>query len=102
FHVDDYVLVKGQVVSFHGKPQVIAESLERLDPEPIDPTEFQLPTPPPAPEASAPEALRAPAATEAKAPDGQRTVAQIRELVEHVDDPHVKALLVSFLEDSEI
>ena len=36
FHKDDYVLVKGQVVSFHGKPQVIAESLERLYPEPID------------------------------------------------------------------
>ncbi len=102
FHVDDYVLVKGQVVSFHGKPQVIAESLERLDPEPIDAAEFQPPTPPPAPEASAPEAFRAPAAAEAKAPDGQRTVAQIRELVEQVDDPHVKALLVAFLEDSEI
>src|SRR5208283_6090620 len=46
FHVDDYVLVKGQVVSFHGKPQVIAESLERLDPEPIDPAEFAVPAAP--------------------------------------------------------
>ncbi|MGO8971023.1 MAG: OB-fold nucleic acid binding domain-containing protein [Myxococcaceae bacterium] len=103
FHLDDYVLVKGQVVSFHGKPQVIAESLERLDPEPIDASEFALPVPP-TPEAPVvPEpAARAPGAAEPRPQDGGRTVVQIRELVEHVDDPHVKALLLAFLEDKDI
>ncbi len=102
FQVDDYVLVKGQVVSFHGKPQVIAESLERLDPEPIDAAEFAVPAPPPAPEAAPGlEAARPAGSAEAKPPDGARTVAQIRELVERVDDPHVKALLLAFLDDPE-
>ncbi len=101
FHQDDYVLVKGQVVSFHGKPQVIAESLERLDPEPIDPAEFALP---PAPvEPTTPTPTRpAPPPTEAKSQDGARATAQIRELVERVDDPHVKALLLAFLDDPDI
>ncbi len=102
FHVDDYVLVKGQVVSFHGKPQVIAESLERLDPEPIDAAEFAVPAPPPAPEAPAADAVRPAGVTETKPHDGARTVAQIRELVERVDDPHVKALLLAFLDDPEM
>ncbi len=102
FQEDDYVLVKGQVVSFHGKPQVIADSLERLDPEPIDAAEFDVPAPPPVPEAaSALEAARPAGVAEAKPPDGARTVAQIRELVERVDDPHVKALLLAFLDDPE-
>lgn len=99
FRQDDYVLVKGQVVSFHGKPQVIAESLERLDPDPIDAAEFALPAPVPV-EPSAPVAQR-PAAlpSEAKAPDGARLVSQIREMVERVDDPQLKALLLAFLDE---
>jgi 3'-5' exoribonuclease len=103
FHQDDYVLVKGQVVSFHGKPQVIAESLERLDPEPIDAAEFALPTPPPAePGAPATQRAAAPPQAEAKGQDGARVAAQIRELVERVDDPHVKALLLAFLDDPDV
>ena len=103
FRQDDYVLVKGQVVSFHGKPQVIAESLERLDPEPIDPAEFALPTPPPVEPGVAPAARPAsPTPTESKGQDGARAVAQIRELVERVDDPHVKALLLAFLDDPDV
>jgi 3'-5' exoribonuclease len=98
FKQDDYVLVKGQVVSFHGKPQVIAESLERLDPEPIDASEFALPAPPPV----EPSAVAAPKPAEVKSQDGARLVSQIRELVERVDDPHVKALLVAFLEDPDV
>jgi 3'-5' exoribonuclease len=103
FRQDDYVLVKGQVVSFHGKPQVIADSLERLDPEPIDAAEFAVP-PPPAGEPAVTPAPRsaAPALPEAKSPDGARTVAQIRELVERVEDGHVKALLLAFLDDPEV
>jgi 3'-5' exoribonuclease len=101
FHLDDYVLVKGQVVSFHGKPQVIAESLERLDPAPIDAAEFALPTPPPA-EAPVPQPTRTAGSAETKPPDGARVVSQIRELVERVDDAHVKALLLAFLDDPEV
>jgi 3'-5' exoribonuclease len=103
FRQDDYVLVKGQVVSFHGKPQVIAESLERLDPEPIDPAEFALPTPPPVEPGVAPAARPAsPTPTESKGQDAARAVAQIRELVERVDDPHVKALLLAFLDEPDV
>jgi 3'-5' exoribonuclease len=103
FRLDDYVLVKGQVVSFHGKPQVIAESIDRLDPEPIDPAEFALPAPPPA-ESPAPQPARIPgvAPAEARPADGSRAVTQIRELVERVEDPHVKALLLAFLDDPEV
>jgi 3'-5' exoribonuclease len=102
FRLDDYVLVKGQVVSFHGKPQVIAESLERLDPEPIDAAEFAVPPPPPA-EVPVPQPPRTPGTqAEAKPQDGARVVSQIRELVERAEDPHVKALLLAFLDDAEI
>jgi 3'-5' exoribonuclease len=101
FRLDDYVLVKGQVVSFHGKPQVIVESLERLDPEPIDAAEFAVPTPPP-PEAPVPQPPRTIPSVEAKSPDGARVVSQIRELVERVDNAHVKALLLAFLDDPEV
>jgi 3'-5' exoribonuclease len=101
FRLDDYVLVKGHVVSFHGKPQVIADSLERLDPEPIDAAEFALPTPPePSPAPPAPRAGTA--APELRSADGARAVAQVRELVERVEDAHIKALLLSFLEDPEV
>jgi DNA polymerase III alpha subunit len=40
FAANDYLLIKGKVGHFHGKPQVVVERLERLDPEPIDPKEF--------------------------------------------------------------
>ena len=101
FRLDDYVLVKGQVVSFHGKPQVIAESLERLDPEPIDAAEFAVPPPPVvAPVPQPPRAQGTP--TEAKPQDEARVVTQIRELVERAEDPHIKALLLAFLDDPEV
>lgn len=51
----DYLLVQGKVGSFHGKSQVVIDRLERLDPEPIDPKEFEYvrpPEPPPAPPAA--------------------------------------------------
>ena len=46
FLQSDYVLVEGQVISFHGKPQVVIDTLDRLEPEPIDPKEFIAPTAP--------------------------------------------------------
>jgi hypothetical protein len=45
FANDDYLLVSGKVMLFHGKPQLMIERLEKLDPEPIDPKEFAAPPP---------------------------------------------------------
>src|SRR5690242_16662661 len=43
FSTGDYVLVRGNVIAFHGKSQVAIEALEKLDPEPLDPREFEPP-----------------------------------------------------------
>jgi 3'-5' exoribonuclease len=107
FQTGDLVLVRGHVTQFQGKPQVLLDQVDRLDPEPIDPAEFEVPPPPPpAPTPTAPAAQSgAPAgpkpAHEPSRPaaDGARTVAQIRELIERVGDSHVKALLLAFLDD---
>jgi RecG-like helicase len=48
FANDDFLLVAGKVIAFHGKPQLVIEKLERLDAGPIDAKEF-TPPPPPAP-----------------------------------------------------
>jgi 3'-5' exoribonuclease len=81
FLQNDYLLVEGQVISFHGKPQVVVETLDRLEPEPIDAREFIAP----------------PAIEDSKSP-----VAQIKEMVDRVQDPHVRALLQAFLEDRQV
>ena len=105
FQAGDLVLVRGHVTQFQGKPQVLLEQVDRLDPEPIDPAEFEVPPPPPVPTPAAAPAGSAAAqprpAHEAPRPtlDGARAVAQIRELVDRVSDPHVKALLLAFLDD---
>lgn len=50
FSTDDYLLVKGKVDQFKGHAQLVIEKLERLDPGPIDASEFDwAPPPPPAP-----------------------------------------------------
>lgn len=96
FQGDDYVLVEGQVITFHGKLQLVIDKLQRLDPEPIDPKEFAW-TPPAQP------APPPPSAGVAGAASGEaRPVQQIRQLVERVGDPNVKALLLAFLDDPEI
>jgi 3'-5' exoribonuclease len=81
FSAGDYVLVQGEVISFHGKPQILISSLERLDPEPIDRKEFTSPQ---------------------HQSDPKRIVAQIRDLVGRVHDPYVKALLLAFLEEPQV
>ena len=45
FSVDDYLLVKGKVDQFKGHPQLIIDRLERLDPGPIDASEFAYTAP---------------------------------------------------------
>jgi RecG-like helicase len=49
FANDDYLLVAGKVIAFHGKPQLVVEKLEKLDAGPIDAKEFSAPPPPPPP-----------------------------------------------------
>jgi 3'-5' exoribonuclease len=118
FGAGDYVLVRGHVTQFQGHPQVVLESVDRLDPDPIDPAEFEVPVaatpplpvgpPPPAastasePPRTAAEGQRTAAEAPRTAPDGHRATAQIRELVERVHDPHVRALLLAFLDDSTV
>jgi 3'-5' exoribonuclease len=89
FAQGDYVLVRGNVGVHHGKPQLVIESLERLDPSPMDPAEFTPPPPQPQAESPRPES-------------GAQNVVRIRELVERVQDPNVKTLLLAFLDDPEI
>lgn len=99
----DYVLVKGNVITWQKHPQVVLEQVERLDPEPIDAAEFRVPPKPekkqPAPAPGTPLPT-----TSAEGPrqEGSRAVPQIRELVERVHDANVRALLLAFLDDPEI
>ena|GEM_PF-2941334 len=48
FEEKDYLLLKGTVIHFRGKPQLVIEQLERLAPEPMEVGEFTPPEPPPA------------------------------------------------------
>jgi 3'-5' exoribonuclease len=91
FQEGDYVLVHGKVIAWQGKPQLVVDRLERLDPEPVDPAEFAVPQAPPRQAEPDPR----------KGPDG-RAVSHIRELAQRVEDPHVRALLLAFLDDPEI
>jgi len=47
FTEGDYLLVKGRTIAFHGKPQLVLDTLERIDPGPIDAAEFAYTAPPP-------------------------------------------------------
>jgi 3'-5' exoribonuclease len=97
----DYVLVRGTVTTWQKRPQIVIDAVERLDPEPIDPAEFAVP-PRPAPEEKAPSAEPADRPERTEGGTGTRAVSQIRELVERVQDPFVRKLLVAFLEDPDI
>jgi 3'-5' exoribonuclease len=77
FDKGDLVQVEGQATTFQGRVQLKIDSIEKVSPEGIDLGEF---TPP------------------AKAP-GERAFQQIGEMVDRLQDPHLKALLRSFLDD---
>lgn len=94
FESGDFVLVRGQVISFHGKLQIKVTELEKLDPGPMDPAEF-TPPPPPAPSQS-------PAGNDSRPPEPSRGMTALRELIDRVQDPFVKALLLAFLEDPAV
>ena len=98
----DFVLVKGNVITWQKRPQVVIEQLERLDPEPIDPAEFDVPPPPAPPAGTSASPQAAKAGGKAERPEAVRAVAQIREIVDRVTDPHIQTLLMMFLEDPEL
>lgn len=110
FQDGDYLLVKGNVITYQKKPQVVISALEKLDPTPLDPAEFTPSAEAAAAEPAAPSEEK-PAAQEERAerPEGDGAprsavhhIQQIRELVNRVHDHHVKALLNAFLDDPEI
>lgn len=90
FSAGDYILVEGHVIGFHGKPQVVIEKADKLDPEPLDPAEF---TPKPG--------AAGPSATAARSEEPGRAAGGIRELAERIQDPHLKQLAAAFVEGSD-
>ncbi|HEY8208414.1 MAG TPA: OB-fold nucleic acid binding domain-containing protein, partial [Myxococcaceae bacterium] len=79
FAEGDYLLVEGGLISFHNKPQLVIEKLEKLDPEPIDPAEF---TPAAGAGAGAGEGAGAGAAAGSSSAEDGRPPAAVRELVD--------------------
>ena len=86
FRDGDFVLVKGRTIAFHGKPQLVIDALERLDPGPIDAKEFAAP----------PEAPKAEAEHDEKPAKGAGSQKQLRQRLHALlDEPQVaKALEV--------
>ena len=85
FEEGDRVRVEGQVASFRGKPQLTIEKIEKFEGE-ADPADFDYTPPSPPPTRAS----------------GEAQVAQLREELARVEDPHVRALLLSFIDDPEI
>ncbi len=112
FAAGDYLLLKGKVGAFHGKTQIVIDRLERLDPGPIDPKEFDYTAPPEAPaakEAPAPREvkeprepkayeLRAHEETQADAPTHRQARARLLKLL---DDPAIALGLDALLRHLE-
>ncbi len=80
----DYLLVKGKTTTFHGKPQLVIDTLERLDSGPIDAKEFAW-TAPPA------EAREAREPREPKEPRAEKGSAKAirQKILALLDDPQV-------------
>lgn len=86
FRDGDFLLVKGRAIAFHGKPQLVIDALERLDPGPIDAKEFAAP----------PEAPKAEAEHEERPAKGGGSQKQLKQRLHALlDEPQVaKALEV--------
>ena len=78
FDRGDLVTVEGPAQSFQGRVQLRIDQIEKSDGAGIDPAEFAAPP---------------------KVDHADRNFQQIVELVDRVQDPHIKALLKSFLDD---
>jgi 3'-5' exoribonuclease len=84
FQADDYLLVRGEVIRFQGRLQLKVDTLERLDPGPIDAKEFEPP----------PERAQA-AGAPAEGAAGHRTLAL------KIGHPGLKGLVMSLYDDPE-
>jgi len=87
FAQGDYLLLKGRVGQFHGKLQLVVDRLERLDPEPIDPKEFEF-TAPPAP-AHEPKDEKKSSRDEPVAVDAQSHKGARQRLLKLLDNPTI-------------
>lgn len=97
FAQGDYLLLKGRVGNFHGKAQIVIERLERLDPEPIDPKEFEF-TAPPEPKGEA----KADAKPEARREDDAHSHRAARQrLLKLLDNPTIALGLDALLSQLE-
>ena len=90
FQAGDYALVEGTVTAFKGKPQVVVEKIERLDPEPIQADEF---TPALSPASSS---------IEATAGRGVGGISSLLDLADTVHSGPIRDLLKSLLADENI
>lgn len=93
FAPKDYLLVKGRVITFHNKPQLVIETLDRLDPTPMDEKEF---TPPPAPPA------QEPAPKDARPVDAKSARKALRaRIITLLDDPVIFAGIEALVKQLE-
>lgn len=83
FDLNDVVEVEGSVASFQGRPQLTIERIEK-SPAEQNPADFEYSEPAPA----------------KRQQDG--TVEAIRQALAQVGDPHLRPLLLSFIDDPEI
>lgn len=87
FDTGDLVEAQGQVDSFQGRPQLTIDRIVKAEGDPTS-EEFAWAAPP---QEAAPREGR-----------GDSTVQQLRAELARVSDPHVRALLLSFIDDPEI
>jgi len=93
FEEKDLVEVEGTIGTFQGKPQLRIETIAKVaDPAGLDPAEFIWAAPP---EPKKPE-------KPAPAERDDAVWKELLALVEPIVDPHVKALVQSFVEDEDI
>jgi len=103
FSTGDYLLVQGKIGMFHGKLQLVIDRLERLDPEPIDPTEFEYVAPPepvkaePAPAGTKEKETEGAQASAAPSPQNSSPKAMRQRLLRLLDDPKIVQALDTLL-----
>jgi 3'-5' exoribonuclease len=93
--VGDLVHVKGVAVLHFGQPQVKVEVLAKTERGEMPEEDFVVPAAPEGPAAAA-------ASGEAGGGGSGRRFSELVSLIEKVHDGHVRALLLSFLEDAEL
>lgn len=92
FEEKDYVEVEGTVGTFQGRPQLRIETLSKQDPAALDAAEFVWAPPP------EPKKPERPASGEVE--DGLWK--ELLGLLDAIVDPHVKALVRSFVDDDDV